>query len=701
MPVMDMQLFAKINKVDEAQRLVYGSLASETVDKTGEVFDYATSKPHVEEWSAEISKATNGKSVGNLRAMHGKVAAGKFVSLECNDQAKSIEVCAKVIDDDEWEKVAEGVYTGFSIGGSYLKKWTDEEGNKRYTAKPSEGSLVDNPANPDSTFSMVKTDGSTEVRKFHVAPAAEPVPELQQVWQAKDGKTFGKKADAEAHNAELTKAAGDGSALTAALADLSSAVAKAEEAKAPPAPVAKKDFTDDERKKLAESGAAMPDGGYPIESKADLKNAVQAFGRAKNKKAVKAHIKARAKALGAESELPDSWKDGEAGKAARTGELRKGLDTVGRLAFLIQELNWLQEGTEYEAEYERDESKVPDELKQAIASICACLRAMVEEETDELLDEDEHIEYGELLELSARASLHKVLGEKGATLLTKSGARHGKSDAMHLSAAHDHIKKAMGAAGEDCDKLMPGAEKSAAENKLAHLANAHNMTKSAGAECPGGISKCAGYGPAKAAGAKDEGEMSPADHLHAAHDHLTKMGIGACGKEAAAKLAKSGARHSAADMHALTKAHDSLKEAGADCPGGESKCMKDEAPEDNEITQAKGKDAAATTGDLAKTLAEKDAKIASLEKVMADSASAVTKLIERVQKLEDQPMPHPRERQEQYRDLRVVDKSADDAAAADAAATQLAELAKTDPSKIAEVLFRMQHMTGGQRFGAP
>lgn len=68
-----------------------------------------------------------------------------------------------------------------------------------------------------------------------------------------------------------------------------------------------KDFSQGQRKSDAKSGAALPDGSFPIESVADLKNAIQAFGRAKDKVAAKAHIKKRAGALGSANLLPDSW----------------------------------------------------------------------------------------------------------------------------------------------------------------------------------------------------------------------------------------------------------------------------------------------------------------------------------------------------------------------------------------------------------
>ena len=71
-----MKLFIPITKVDAKQRLVYGRVVAEEVDKSDEIFDYATSKPLFQAWSSDFQKATDGKSSGNLRAMHGSTAAG-------------------------------------------------------------------------------------------------------------------------------------------------------------------------------------------------------------------------------------------------------------------------------------------------------------------------------------------------------------------------------------------------------------------------------------------------------------------------------------------------------------------------------------------------------------------------------------------------------------------------------------------------
>lgn len=51
----------------------------------------------------------------------------------------------------------------------------------------------------------------------------------------------------------------------------------------------------------------MPDGSYPIVTVIDLRNAIKSYGRAKNKMAVKAHIKKRARALGRPDLVPYGW----------------------------------------------------------------------------------------------------------------------------------------------------------------------------------------------------------------------------------------------------------------------------------------------------------------------------------------------------------------------------------------------------------
>jgi len=61
------------------------------------------------------------------------------------------------------------------------------------------------------------------------------------------------------------------------------------------------------RERAANTGAALPDGSYPIRDKAELAKAILAIGRASDVQAAKRHIIKRARALGAVAMLPDSW----------------------------------------------------------------------------------------------------------------------------------------------------------------------------------------------------------------------------------------------------------------------------------------------------------------------------------------------------------------------------------------------------------
>ena len=201
--------------------------------------------------------------------MHGRVAAGKLTDIAFDDDAKRIMVAAKIVDDDEWRKVQEGVYTGFSQGGRYVKRWPDADtGLTRYTAEPHEISLVDLPCVPRATFEVIK-NGVAEKRAFAARPeAAAPGQET--------------------------------AAVTAPIDQTLDAVDAALGAD-------KREFSAAERENDADAGVAMPDGSYPIKSAADVENAVRDYNRSGQKPDVKAHIISRAKAIGAESALPDDW----------------------------------------------------------------------------------------------------------------------------------------------------------------------------------------------------------------------------------------------------------------------------------------------------------------------------------------------------------------------------------------------------------
>lgn len=69
----------------------------------------------------------------------------------------------------------------------------------------------------------------------------------------------------------------------------------------------KRMYDEETRGEMAKGGMALPDGSFPIKDEEDLKNAIQAFGRAKDKAAAKAHIMKRASDLDAMDMIPEGW----------------------------------------------------------------------------------------------------------------------------------------------------------------------------------------------------------------------------------------------------------------------------------------------------------------------------------------------------------------------------------------------------------
>jgi hypothetical protein len=216
-----MNLFAQIAKIDESKHEVWGVATAEIVDKEGEIFDYQSSKPYFKRWSDEISKATDGKSLGNVREMHEPSAVGKLVAIAFDDDLKQIRVGARIVDSVAWQKCMLGVYTGFSIGGAYVDAWKDGE-YVRFTANPVEISVVDNPCVPGAHFTAVKADGTCEVRKFTHRTDINKIP-----GDSRSGaKTGDQSTMLEANDkAQLEKARASSASALAKLAEMEQEVA--------------------------------------------------------------------------------------------------------------------------------------------------------------------------------------------------------------------------------------------------------------------------------------------------------------------------------------------------------------------------------------------------------------------------------------------------------------------------------------------
>jgi hypothetical protein len=175
-------LFIPLQKIDQTQRLVFGRI-DETPDRRGEVMDYASSAPLYRAWSESMQLASGGANFGNVRVMHQAVAAGMLTAIEFDDETKAIDICAHIVDDEVWQKIELGVFTGFSPGGRFVRKWQDGA-FKRYTGQPEEISLVDRPCIPTATFTMIKADGVVEDVAFQINEAPinrfQPLPTASQ-----------------------------------------------------------------------------------------------------------------------------------------------------------------------------------------------------------------------------------------------------------------------------------------------------------------------------------------------------------------------------------------------------------------------------------------------------------------------------------------------------------------------------------------
>jgi hypothetical protein len=159
------QKIVPFTKIDASLREVYGVVTAEVPDKEDEVCDYATTKPYYKAWSDGLLKASGGLNCGNLREMHRLEAVGAGKLIEFRDDAKQVYMGFRVVDDNAWKKVKEGVLVGFSHGGAYIKTWKGDDGYTHYTARPTEVSLVDNPALNSAVFELVRADGRTEMMK--------------------------------------------------------------------------------------------------------------------------------------------------------------------------------------------------------------------------------------------------------------------------------------------------------------------------------------------------------------------------------------------------------------------------------------------------------------------------------------------------------------------------------------------------------
>ena len=160
----NVRLSMPFSKVDKERRLVSGFASLDNIDKQNDIV------------TTEASLKAFAKFRGNIREMHQPSAVGKMVSFkedkyydpDTSKMYKGIFVSTYISKgaQDAWEKVLDGTYTGFSIGGR-MNKWDDaydEKSDAQIRVIKDydlvELSLVDSPANQFANIvSVEKVDG--------------------------------------------------------------------------------------------------------------------------------------------------------------------------------------------------------------------------------------------------------------------------------------------------------------------------------------------------------------------------------------------------------------------------------------------------------------------------------------------------------------------------------------------------------------
>ena len=160
-----MKLYAPITKIDEAQQMVFGYASTEALDAQGEIVKREALEAALPDYMR----------FANIREMHQPSAVG--VATEAEMDERGLFLAAHIVDPTAWEKVTAGVYKGFSIGGSVVRR--DQAQKHVITGvKLSEISLVDRPANPEAVFTMFKADG---VEKLGARNSAADLATIQAI----------------------------------------------------------------------------------------------------------------------------------------------------------------------------------------------------------------------------------------------------------------------------------------------------------------------------------------------------------------------------------------------------------------------------------------------------------------------------------------------------------------------------------------
>lgn len=319
--------------------MVYGKATGPDLDLDEQICDPGWLRKAMPEWM----------EYGNVREMHGPVLAG--VGKELSAQGDDWHLKSKCIDPTAATKIREGGYKGYSIGIRNARVVKDAQApNGRIVGGTiAEISYVDRPCNPTAKMAICKAaaggqlvpvdaggkmldtpapaasagvdlgqdvgpDGQIVKAYGAATPPAAPVVKDVNTANPGGGKPKGKKGKQKTNRygpLPTQAATGDGgdpdvvnpsaNGPLAAVSPFGGTVKNVD------VELTKRDYTQDQRDAMAADGRAMPDGSFPIDTADDLDNAIGLAGNASNPTKARKHIKRRARALGMQDRIPDTW----------------------------------------------------------------------------------------------------------------------------------------------------------------------------------------------------------------------------------------------------------------------------------------------------------------------------------------------------------------------------------------------------------
>jgi HK97 family phage prohead protease len=144
--------YLPIEKIDNEERMVYGYASTPDLDSQGEIVELVA----IERALPSYMKFPT------IREMHTANPVGRTKTAIVDK--KGLFIGAKIVDDNSWKKIKEGVFNGFSIGGR-IKSAVN---NIIKELDLVEISLVDVPANKNAVITLYKADDVDEVyKRYH------------------------------------------------------------------------------------------------------------------------------------------------------------------------------------------------------------------------------------------------------------------------------------------------------------------------------------------------------------------------------------------------------------------------------------------------------------------------------------------------------------------------------------------------------